>query len=59
MADDENELHEIFTVDPDHLKSYVDHYVEICLKDGAKISGVVYTIDPVSHRLESEYLIFS
>ncbi|KAL0267553.1 UNVERIFIED_CONTAM: hypothetical protein PYX00_009798 [Menopon gallinae] len=48
MAEESNELHEIFTVDPDDLKRYVDRYVEICFVDGAKLSGIVYTVDPVS-----------
>lgn len=41
-------LHDVFTVDPIHLKSYVDRFVELKLANGETLNGTVYTIDPVS-----------
>lgn len=40
----------VYTVDPLELRKYVQKFVEVVTIDGEKLSGIVYTIDPVSER---------
>lgn len=40
----------VYRVKPLELRNYVQKFVEIVTIDGEKLSGTVYTIDPVSER---------
>jgi hypothetical protein len=40
----------VYRIKPLELRKYVQKFVEIVTIDGEKLSGTVYTIDPVSER---------
>jgi hypothetical protein len=40
----------VYTVNPLELRNYIQKFVEVVTIDGEKLTGVVYTIDPVSER---------
>lgn len=45
-------LHKIYTSDPIVFKQYVNKKVIITTDDCHVCTGIVYTVDPVSERLE-------
>lgn len=45
--------HKIYKNDPLLFKSYVGKKVNVLTEDNSTISGIVYTVDPVSERLEN------
>jgi len=49
--------HQVYKNDPILLKSYVGKKVKIIMKDENIHCGVVYTVDPVSERLEKLNII--
>lgn len=51
MEEEDNEIHPIFTKDPEEWMQYVYKKVSILLDDGEEKCGYVYTIDPVSETL--------
>lgn len=52
MQKNSNFSHKIYKNDPLLFKSYIGMEVNILIEDGTTISGIVYTVDPVSERLE-------
>jgi hypothetical protein len=40
----------VYTTNPLKLRNYIQKFVEVVTTDGEKLTGVVYTIDPVSER---------
>ncbi|KAL4239853.1 Gem (Nuclear organelle) associated protein 6 [Mactra antiquata] len=46
--EEDDEVHPIFTKDPDEWMQYVYKQVSIMLQDGKEYCGIVYTVDPVS-----------
>lgn len=61
MGENSHFSHKIYKNNPLLFKSYIGMKVNILTEDNTMISGVVYTVDPVSERLESfvYYLKFS
>ncbi|XP_053996463.1 gem-associated protein 6-like [Hylaeus anthracinus] len=51
MEDNSNWSHSIYKSDPLLFKSYIGMRVNISTVDGTTISGVVYTVDPVSESV--------
>ncbi|XP_076763253.1 gem-associated protein 6 [Xylocopa sonorina] len=51
MEESSNFSHKIYKSDPLLFKSYVDMEVNILTEDGTTISGIVYTVDPVSESV--------
>lgn len=53
MEENSHFVHKIYKNDPLLFKSYVGKEVNISTEDNNTISGIVYTVDPVSERLEN------
>lgn len=53
MEESSHFSHKIYKNDPVLFKNYVGLKVNILTEDGTTSSGVVYTVDPVSERLEA------
>lgn len=53
MEENSHFSHKIYKNDPLLFKSYVGKEVNISTEDNNTISGIVYTVDPVSERLEN------
>ncbi|CAK9833973.1 Gem-associated protein 6 [Anthophora retusa] len=51
MEENSHFSHKIYKNDPLLFKSYIGMEVNILIEDGTTISGIVYTVDPVSERL--------
>lgn len=47
---EENKLHEIFITDPETQRGFVDRPAKLVLKNGEILTGIIFTIDPVSQR---------
>ena len=50
--------HNVFKNDPVLFKSYINKKVHVLTEDESVQIGILYTIDPVSERLELNFLIF-
>ena len=45
-------LHKVYSNDPVLFKSYINKKVSITTEDSVTHTGIVYTVDPVSERLD-------
>lgn len=55
--EDLNSLHKVYKNDPILFISYVGKEVKITTKDENVYHGIVYTLDPVSERLEKKIIL--
>lgn len=53
-----NFSHQIYKNDPILFDSYIGKKVKITMKDENIYCGIVYTVDPVSERLEKLLILF-
>lgn len=51
-------LHKVYKNDPILFISYVGKEVKIMMKDESVYHGIIYTLDPVSERLEQKDYIY-
>lgn len=56
--DNLNSLHKVYTNDPLLFMTYVGKEVKITTKDKNVYYGIVYTLDPVSERLEKNCIYY-
>lgn len=58
LTDDLNFSHQVYKNDPILHDGYIGKKVKIMMKDENVYCGIVYTVDPVSERLEKLLKLF-
>lgn len=59
IEDNTRYTHKIYENDPTLFESYINQHVTIAAKDSSVHHGILYTVDPVSERLDGKQRIIN